>query len=164
MPATIRLFALKRRVAGILFAALFLCLAPGCQPFVYKTPGGFVELPHQHEYDYRAVNAEGVVLAVRAIRHEPKGDLGFWARSVEKEVRLLGGYALVDSRPVTTRSGLSGRQLRFGHDEGQSPSLYQVTLFITDPWIFLLEAGGPKSEVDKVGQEIEGALSQFALR
>src|SRR5262249_32945183 len=145
------------RTAPVL-AALALLFGAGCLPFRYATPPGFVELNDQHDYDYRAVSAEGVVLSARAIKHDPKGDLDFWSRAVEKEVRLLGGYAAVDRRDVATAAGLKGRQLRFGHDQGQVPYLYQVTLFVTGRWLFLLEAGGSKAEVDKLGPQLDEAL------
>ena len=51
-------------------------VAMGCGPsFVAVTPSGFVELNDQEpEYSYRAVSVEGVVVAVREIEHDPKGD------------------------------------------------------------------------------------------
>jgi hypothetical protein len=137
----------------------------GCVPFRVATPPGFVALKDQRpSYDYRAVSADGVVLAVRAIDHTPRGDLDFWVRAVEKQVRLLGGYALLKKEPVTAAAGLQGTQLRFGHDEGRTPHLYQVTLFVTPARIFLLEAGGTKAGVEAAAAQIDQAVRSFTPR
>ena len=51
--------------------------------------------------------------------------------------------------------------LWFGHDEGQNPHLYVVTAFVTNDWIYLLEAGGTKEQVDKQRQQISWAIDNF---
>ena len=135
----------------------------GCGPsFQAATPPGFVVLDEDYgNYDYRATSADGLVLAVREIEHDPKGDLKFWVRAIENEMRGRGGYALIETKPIKNAQGLSGQQLWFGHDEGQSPHLYVVTAFVTDAWIYLLEAGGTKEQVDKQRQQISWAIDNF---
>jgi hypothetical protein len=121
-----------------------------------------VELDADYDnYDYRATTADGLVIGVREVEHDPKGDLDFWVRAIENELRSRGGYALIESKPMKNAQGLSGRQLWFGHDEGQKPHLYMVTLFVTDGWIYLLEAGGTKEQVDKQRQQINWAVDKF---
>jgi hypothetical protein len=142
---------------------LFGLLALGaCRPFEPATPPGFVELEDRYENDeYRATTADGVVLGVRAYDNEPKGDLGFWTRALENRMREGGGYALLETRKVKARSGLEGKQLRFGHDEEKAPHLYIVTLFVDDDHVFVLEAGGEKSEMERLMPQIDWAVSGF---
>jgi len=140
-------------------------LGVACTPFRVVTPAGLVELPDQAPaYDYRATSPDGLVLAVRAIDHEPRGDLAFWEKTIERRLRLQGGYALLETRSVKAKSGLSGRQLRFGHDEGASPHLYLLTLFVDDDHIFLVEAGGPKELVEQEASKIDAFVERFEVR
>jgi len=145
------------------YLALAGLLLAGCGPsFQAATPPGFVVLDEDYDnYGYRATSADGLVLAVREIEHDPKGDLKFWVRAIENEMRGRGGYALLETKPIKNAQGLSGQQLWFGHDEGQNPHLYMVTAFVTDDWIYLLEAGGTKEQVDKQRQQISWAIDNF---
>jgi len=150
-------------------ALLVFALTAGCGPsFKAATPPGFVVLSDDYgNYDYRATTADGLVLSVREVEHDPEGDLDFWVRAIENEMRTRGGYAKLEAKSVKTAQGLEGRQLWFGHDEGQNPHLYMVTVFITrgswlsDGWIYLLEAGGTKEQVDKQRQQIGWAIQHF---
>jgi hypothetical protein len=112
--------------------------------------------------EYRATTADGVVLGVRAMDNDPKGELAFWARAVELRMRDAGGYALLDKRSVAARGGLTGVAMRFGHDEGKIPYLYTVAIFVTDKKIYLVEAGGVKSEVVKQEAQIDWAITNLA--
>jgi hypothetical protein len=148
-----------------LLALAALCGALGCAPFEAQTPPGFVSLADQDPlYDYRATTHDGVVLAVRVLPNDPVGDEAFWSQAVALRLRHQGGYALLESRAVQTASGLPGRQLRFGHDEGTRPHLYQVTLFVTRKRIYLLEAGGAKALVDREAPRLDGFVSAFEAR
>lgn len=150
---------------GLLFSAF----ATGCGPsFTAATPPGFVELDADYgNYDYRATTAEGLVIGVREIEHDPEGDLDFWVRAIENELRARGGYALLENKPLKNAQGLAGRQLWFGHDEGQKPHLYMVTLFVTegswlsDGWIYVLEVGGTKEQLEKQRKQIDWAVDKF---
>jgi hypothetical protein len=150
-----------RRWAAI---ALIVAGAAGCggRSFVAATPPGFLDLEDRYgDNEYRATTADGVILGVRVFENKPKGELPFWARSVENRMRDVGGYALLETREVQARTGLKGTQLRFGHDEAKSPHLYIVSVFATDERIFLLEAGGAKDQVDKLMPQIEWSVRNF---
>jgi hypothetical protein len=139
--------------------------AGGCSTFRAHTPPGFVALDDpEPRYHYRATTHDGVVLGVRSIDNQPRGDEGFWSQAVELRLRHQGGYALLETRPVKTNAGLTGRQLRFGHDEGSHPHLYQVTLFVTRKRIYLLEAGGAKPLMEREAPRLEGFVAQFEPR
>ena len=101
------------------------------------------------------------MLGIRAFDNEPKGDLGFWSKVVESRMRESGGYALLEKRDVKARDGLPGLQMRFGHDEGRTPHLYYLTLFVDDDLVYLLEAGGTKAEVERQQAQIDWSVRNF---
>jgi hypothetical protein len=155
----------SRTFASIALSASLLLGAAGCASFSSVTPPGFVSLKtNDTAYKYRATTADGLVLGVRRMKHKPRGEIGFWERAVENQLRTRGGYALLDKRDVTSEDGTPGRQLRFGHDEGAQPHLYYVTIFVTKRRLFLLEAGGTKDLVEKNAQAIEQHVTGFRIK
>lgn len=130
--------------AGVLGASQLL--SAGCAPLM-NAPPGFVEVEGE-PYSFRASNADGLVIAVREIAHDPKADSAFWVRAIENELRLGRGYALLTVQDVQTAKGLQGKQLRFGHDEGATPHLYWVAVFVTDAKLYVVEVGGTKELVE----------------
>jgi hypothetical protein len=154
-------------------AALALAAA-GCGPsFAIETPPNFVELDEDYSsYDYRATSADGLVLAVRELDHDPQGELSFWVKAVENRMRERGGYALLESVPTKSADGVAGMQLRFGLDVDASsegggvgqPHLYYVALFVTPERIFVVEVGGTKELVTAQAQSIEAALRSFRTK
>ena len=150
----------------MLTTLLALLLSAGCGvPFATVTPQGFVELKDQEpDYDYRAVNTDGLVIAVRAIKHDPKGDADFWVAAIRKQVREMNGYALLDEKKISTRSGLKGTRLMFGHDESGESMRYDVAVFVTDDHIFLVEFGGTKDEMTRQEPRLDSVLQTFAKK
>jgi hypothetical protein len=148
-----------------LSASVLLLGATACgNSFQAATPPGFVELEDQTNYDYRATNADGLVIAVREIDHDPKGTVDFWTRAIENRMRQRGGYALLGSKDVKTAAGIPGKQLRFGHDEGNKPHVYHVTLFVTDDTLYVLEAGGTKDQIDRHAAELDWTVQNFRIK
>jgi hypothetical protein len=146
-------------------AAFGLQLAACAPAFEPATPKGYVVLDEEDSlYDYRAVTAEGTVIAARAIEHEPQGDLAFWVKAVQNQMRRRGGYALLGSTDVKSADGVPGKKLEFGHDEQSSPHLYYVTLFVTPKHVFVIEAGGKKELMSKEAANIDFALANFRTR
>ena len=146
------------------FFSIFLVAVgmAACGPsFTQPTPPGFVELEDQEAYDYRATTADGLVISVREIDHEPTGEMSFWTKAIENHMRQRGGYALLGSHPVKNAEGLDGVQLRFGHDEQSTPHLYYVTVFVTEDYIYLLEAGGTKDLMTRQAEHIDWAVKSF---
>jgi hypothetical protein len=146
----------------VLSLAMALGLLACGHPFEATPPPGFVEFEGRYQSnEYRAASADGVVIGVRAFENDPKGELAFWSRAIENRMRNIGGYALLEKRTVKCRGELTGTQLRFGHDEGKEPHLYYVTIFVNDKRVFLLEAGGTKTEMTKVAGQIDASVTQF---
>jgi hypothetical protein len=134
----------------------------GCGPsFDAATPPGFVKLEEESRYEYRATTADGLVLAVRELPHEPKGDIDFWVRAIQNEMRARGGYAQLETKAVTNVEGLAGKQLWFGHDESSHPHLYALTVFVTEGAIYLLEVGGTKEQIERQRHDLDWAVTQF---
>lgn len=156
--------AQKKRIHAVLLAGALLSAACG-RPYEVATPDGFVDLGDRYdgssENEYRATTADGVVLGVRAYENDPKVDVKLATRALENRVRLGQGYALITKKDVTARDGTKGVQLQFGHDENGGPHLYWVTLFITEDWVYVLEAGGKKELMEKAAASIDWSVQNF---
>lgn len=146
----------------VALSALALALAGCGRSFVPATPPGFVDLgDHYPDGEYRATTADGAVIGIRAFDNDPKGELTFWSRALENRMRETSGYALLTKHAVTSRSGLAGTELDFGHDEGNTPHLYRIALYVTDKTIFVIEAGGAKAEMEHQAAQIDWAIKGF---
>lgn len=168
---------MKPRVIGTAARAAALVgalnLVSGCGPsFSISTPPGFVELEQGYSsFDYRATSADGVVIAVRELEHEPEGELSFWIKAIENRMRERGGYALLESKPTKSADGVSGVLLKFGLDvqpgaegapsAGGKPHSYQLAVFVTPDKIFLVEAGGTQELVTAQQTNVDAALRSF---
>lgn len=151
-----------RRCLLVALLAAAVCTLGCGRPFVAATPASFVELEDQQPaFDYRATSADGVVMAIRAIDNRPKGDAAFWLQALENRMQGTDGYALLGRREVTCLDGHKGTQLRYGRDEGSTPHLYVITLFVTDARIFVLEAGGTRTQVERYAAPIDWAVANF---
>jgi hypothetical protein len=143
-----------------------LVAGTGCgRPFHVKTAPGLVELEDQGpEYDYRAIAPEGVVVAIRAVDTNGRGDLDFWARAASLRMRELAGYALLGESSVTSSDGTPGRELRFGHDEDGKAYLYSVRVFVAQGRVFVVEAGGPKEQVERYQGSVDWTEASIKVR
>ena len=150
------------RIVRSLAVGLVLLAGCGGRHYEVQTPPGFVEFKDRYDGpEYRAATADGVVLGIRAFDNEPKGELSFWVRAIQNRLRDVGGYALLDTKPVEDRAHLKGTSLQFGHDEGSEPHLYQVTVFVSDDRVFVLEAGGTKAQVERQAAQIDWWMKAF---
>lgn len=150
-----------RALAAIAFAAL---LAACGRPFDVHTAPGFVELENQGEFAYRATTPEGVVVAVRVVEDEKRGDLGFWTEALTLRMRDVSGYALLEASDVTSADGTKGRLLKFGHDEDNKPFAYWLAVFPAQNRLFLVEAGGAKDLFDKARPSVEWEMKTLSVR
>ena len=154
-------FASSRCALVLTLAAVAGCLAGCHSSFTSAPPRGFVRLDEQSAYDFRAASPEGVVLAVRQLPHDPEGSLSFWSGAAENAMRQRGGYALLETRELTIAGGWPAKQLRFGHDEGDRPHLYYLTVVATAGAIYLLEAGGEKPLLERHAAEVDAWIAHF---
>jgi len=151
-------------------AALLAALAAvGCgKPFDVKTAPGFVPLENQTtattQYEYRATSPEGVVMAIRVVDDEKRGDLAFWTQALTLQLRDVSGYALLDTKDVASRDGTKGKLLKFGHDEADRPYSYWVTIYLAQGRLFLVEAGGAKEPFERAKTNVEWMLQNVRVR
>lgn len=159
---------ISRGILSVLLVAGLAAVAGCSRPYDVATPSGFVELTedehHRYDeraYEYRASTADGVVLGVRAWKNEPKVDLAVAVRALENRTRFGEGYALLEKKDVAARDGTKGAQLDFGHDEAGGAHLYTVAMFVTDDYVYMVEAGGKKDLVEKAKGSIDWFLKNF---
>lgn len=148
-----------------LFLAVSALFATACgRPFDVKTAPGFVALERQAEYDYRATTPEGVVIAVRVVDDEKRGDLAFWTDALTLQLRDGSGYALLRTADVTSRDGTRGKRLELGHDEGGKPFTYWVTIYPAQGRLFLVEAGGATDAFERAKPGVAAMLASVRVR
>jgi hypothetical protein len=155
------------RALSLLLVAAFAFAAGACgPPFDVKTAPGFVPLENQSasSYDYRATTPEGVVVAVRVVDDEKRGDLAFWTQALVLQLRDASGYALLDSVDVVSRDGTKGKLLKFGHDEADKPFVYWVSIYPAQGRLFLVEAGGAKDAFERARPSVEWMLKSVRVR
>lgn len=154
---------MKPRLLFFLFA--FVSVIAGCgKPFDVKTAPGFVPLENQTEHAYRATTPEGVVVGIRVVEDEDRGDLGFWTQALVLQLRDVSGYALLDSVEASSADGTKGRLLKFGHDEDGKPYAYWVAVFLAQKRLFLVEAGGAKDAFDRAQPSVAWMLASVKVK
>jgi len=149
---------LIRRLPLLLALSL---LAPACASFHVNTPNGFAELEDDERYDYRATNADGVVIAVRVVRNEPRASLEFWGRVVDERLRRQGYVPEGNPEPVRSANGLAGVMFRYGATVGGREHRYQVAVFVQNKKVFVLEAGGDREVFDPAAPAVARAMRSF---
>ena len=149
---------LTRRLPLLLALSL---LAPACASFHVNTPNGFAELEDDERYDYRATNADGVVIAVRVVRNEPRASLEFWGRVVDERLRRQGYVPEGNPEPVRSANGLAGVMFRYAATVGGREHRYQVAVFVQNKKVFVLEAGGDREVFDPAAPAVARALRSF---
>ena len=142
------------------------CLATAAcgKPFDVKTAPGFVALENQRDFDWRATTPEGVVVGIRVVEDEKRGDIPFWTQAVTLQLRDVTGYALVDSADIVSADGTKGRLLKFGHDEDDKPYVYWVAIYSAQDRLFLVEAGGAKELFERARPNIEWTMKTIHVR
>ena len=146
------------RWTAIITTAFAASLIAGCAPAL-ELPASFVELgPDQSgRYYFKAVSADGVVIALRRIDNSKNATVEFWAKALENEL-TWSGHSLVENVPVTSEGGTAGRLMTFsGQREGQEFT-YILGVFVKGGSILLTEAGGKADAFGKHKAEIGKSL------
>lgn len=155
---------MRAALAWILVASLG---AAGCgRPVEAKAAPGFVELKDDSNYDFRAVAPEGAAVAARAVKLADTDpvDVAFWERSVALRMRELDGYALLGAADVVGGDGVKGRELTFGHDEDGKPYVYRVRVFVARGRLLVVEAGGSREQMERLGTGVEWMLTHVRVK
>src|SRR5439155_27142454 len=139
-------YALQVRIADmktfLISLLVGLSAAPCAHPATMSAPSGFGRV--DGSYDYRAVNPQGVVVAARAEKNDPKSDLGFWAAAVDLKLARKG-YTRTSSADVKSSDGIAGRLMKYDTGAG---NVYWIAVFATDNRALVSEATGWKTDMD----------------
>lgn len=153
-----------QRTLSIGLLALVASLA-GCNTFAVKTPQGFVSLKrYRSKTYYKAVSPDNAVITISVFEHKDKGSLDFWASILKREMVLQKGYKLTGADAVRTRGGLEGRQLSFSTKNGTTPYIYESTLFVTGPYIYVIEAAAQAKRFKAHRGSIDALIASFRPR
>jgi hypothetical protein len=144
--------------------ALCLLLFACGKPFDVKTAPGFVALEGQSQHEYRATTPEGVVMGVRVVDDEKRGDLGFWTQALVLQLRDSSGYALLDSQETQTLDGTKGRLLKFAHDESGTPYQYWVAVYLAQGRLFVVESGGENATFERAKPSVEWMMKSVKVK
>ncbi len=143
-----------------------LALLAACGPaFKATTPPSFVVIDNKYDdYDYRATTADGLVIGIRELPHDPVGAESFWLEAIKNRIHDTGGYALAETVAVQSADGVKGTQLHFGHDEDEGkPYLYYLTLFVTPKKLVIVEIGGSKEQMTTRAAEVTQVISGLTI-
>lgn len=147
---------MRRLVSRLALAVASFAAVAGCgRPFDVKTAPGFVALEGQSQHEYRATTPEGVVMGVRVVDDEQRGDLSFWTQALVLQLRDSSGYALLDSKDTKSLDGTAGKRLEFAHDENGTLYTYWVTVYLAQGRLFVVEAGGENATFEKAKPSVE---------
>ena len=153
---------IHRLVLTLVSALALSMLTTGCASFAIRTPSGFGQLRDQRpRYEYRAVTAYGVALAVRVVRNSEHGNLDFWSEVVDRHLQHGGNYHASGSTDIHTATGFAGRRLSYTYGDAQTGQTYWVTVFVTDRKVYLVEAGGGTDAFTRARDGVERAVSSF---
>lgn len=167
---------MKRTRFTMLWAPVLVLASAACAPrATVQTPPGFAVLDDQKEYVYRASSADGVVIAVRAEKNEPKGNLDFWSDALDRQLRREGyapesagheGGASTPRPPtdVRTATGLPGRQTRYTRTENGRKYRFWLTVFVTESRVWVVEAGGDEDRFKgRIQEGIQKAIESLGV-
>lgn len=154
------------RKSLVCLVLLALSLVACGRPFKVSTAPGFVPLEDQTPfgYAYRATTPEGVVMAIRVIDDEDRGDLAFWTQALTLQLRDVQGYALLQTLDTKSRDGTPGKLLELGHDEDNKPFTYWVAIFLAQGRLFVVEAGGQKEAFERAQPNVEWMLASVKVK
>ena len=136
---------------ALLLSLALLSLA-ACSHATLNVPSGFARV--DGKYDFRAVNPQGVVVAARLEKNDPRSDLGFWASAVDLKLARKGYTRTADS-DVKSQDGVAGKMFKYDAGGGNG---YWVAVFSTPNHVLVTEATGYQKDMDASAKQIEAAL------
>ena len=146
----------------ILTAFAFATLATGCATAQLDTPSGFAAHEDDAVYDFRASDGEGVVLAVRTEKNDPKGDLDYWTAALDVQLRKAG-YEAKAAQDVQSADGHQGKQIRYVIDVDGRELVFWLSVFVTKREVVLVEAGGDAEFFEPKATDVETAIGSLRV-
>ena len=143
----------------ITLSTLIVGMLAGCGATM-TAPEDFVEVPREQRgaYDFRAISADGAVVAVRRIDNAKKGTLDFWTQAVSNELKVGKGYKLTESKDVRSSSGAPGRLLTLTSRQGGVDYIYMLALYVRPDAVIVAEAAGTTDAIEPKRSAITEAL------
>lgn len=138
-----------RWTSGLIAAAAVLpLLTLACAGPRLEAPPGYAALKSAPLFDFKAISAQGHVIAVR--RHanpSTDADLDYWSQAVEHQKVDVEGMKLVAREAVRTDRGQDGTLFQFELGEGQRRTAYWVAVFAKGFTITTVEVAGSSEGV-----------------
>ena len=145
----------------IVALALF---AAACTPAELTAPPGFAQLDDPGAaYSYRAMSADGVVVAARAEKNLAGANADFWSDALDLRLRKAG-YVAETTTNVKTTAGLLGKERRYVHEDEGRTYRYWVAVFTTEKKVYVVEAAGDKDAFDPDKALLEKAVVSLETR
>lgn len=138
-----------------------ILLAGGCGGFTVDTPRGFLKL-ERTRHPYKAVSAEGAVLAVRRFKNPPKGRAAFWTKVVQDELTQQRGYKLLEKKAFRSSAGARGTRYHFSGEHRGDRYIYQLALVVTDDYVFVIEATAPQKDFARYQKQVDAFFASFS--
>lgn len=123
-------------------------------------PEGFA--PYDISRESRAISPDGVMLRVRAERHEPVADLDFWEEALLERMAAAGYLQQGDPTRMTV-SGVAGSTVTFHAPLGVDDYTYQVAVFPLGKSLVIVEAAGEISTFEQRSDAIQAAIAALSL-
>lgn len=146
----------------ILAAFALATLTTGCATAHLDTPSGFAAHDDDPIYDFRASDGEGVVVAVRTEKNDPKGDLAYWTAALDVQLRKAG-YEALEAQDVTSADGHGGKQIRYVIDVDGRELVFWLSVFVTKREVVLVEAGGDAEFFGPKVTDVEAAIGSLRV-
>lgn len=105
------------------------------------------------------MNPQGIVVATRAEKNDPKSDLGFWSAAIDLKLERKG-YTRTASNDVKSSDGLAGKLMKYDTGSG---NVYWIAVFATDDRVLVSEATGWKQDMDAGAKQIEASMLSARL-
>lgn len=122
-------------------------------------PAGFS--PYKGRHERRSVSPDEVLFRVRAVRHKPQAELGFW-REATKERMLAAGYRVMDEQDIEA-DGVKGFALTLSAPMGNQDYSYLVAVFPVGRKLIIVEAAGEITRYEARKAEIMAAVTGMEL-
>ena len=126
-------------------------------------PKGYFEVDHSYLFRYKAVSAQGNVIALSKQWNDDKtADLVYWSEAIEYQKVDIEGYNLIERESIRSEEeDLTGTLLTFEVGEKADKILYLVGIYVDRRSIWVIEAGGPVDSIKEEKAEIVKSMESL---
>ena len=146
-----------RVMKPLILIALFLFT--GCALHM-EPPHSYLKLEKAAwPYEYQAVSSDDCRLTARKIPNPEEGGIEFWGKAIQNQMVQAKGYTLVSQDEAKTKGGWTGKAFLFSTHSRGVEFYYLLTIFPVGKSIYLAEAGGERSLLEKDLEPLRKAIS-----